>query len=204
MHKYTNENFNLVGFSSLITAVTLLFIYGINLFLKKIGLDIQVPFNILGILLIGGTIYFSVLFFLAEKLILRIPLLSKICKVPNLNGNWEIKGNGKNNKTEEINNWSGKLEIEQTLERISVRLTTTTSTSTSKSLTAALRYDEGCYILKYDYDNSPNNSAPKDMNKHSGRCEIRFTKDLLEGVANYTNIMTDRETYGIMNLIKVV
>lgn len=204
MHKYTNENFSSTRFSSLVTAVTLLFIYGINLFLKKIGLNIQIPFDFKTILLIGGTIYFSTFYFIIEKAILKIPLFSKVCKVPNLNGEWEIEGEGKNNLTQDIYPWSGKLEIEQTLGKISVRLATTTSTSSSKSSTATLKYDKGCYILKYGYDNSPNNSAPEEMRKHSGNCEIIFAKDLLAGIANYSNEIRDRKTYGSMKLTKVV
>ncbi|MGL4652843.1 hypothetical protein [Cetobacterium sp.] len=204
MHKYTNENFNLIHFSSLITTITLLLIYGVNLFFLKIGLDIQIPFDIKTILLIGGSTYFYIFYSFAEKVILKIPFLSKICKVPNLNGEWEIKGEGKNNLTKDIYPWSGKLEIEQTLGKISVRLSTTTSTSSSKSSTATLKYDKGRYILKYGYDNSPNNSAPEEMRKHSGNCEIIFTKDLLAGEANYSNEIRDRKTYGTIKLKKVI
>lgn len=203
MHKYTNENFSLIKFSSILTGIILIFIYGINLFFKKIGLDIQIPFTPTNIILVSGTAYFSIFYFLAEKLILRISLISKICKVPNLNGDWEIIGEGKNNITQEIYPWSGKLEIEQTLEKISVRLFTATSTSSSKSSTATLKYDKGCYVLKYGYDNSPNNSAPEEMRKHSGNCEINFTKDLLAGTSNYSNEIRDRKTNGTMKLTKV-
>lgn len=203
MHKYTNENFNLINFSSIITVIVLLFIYGVNLFFERIGLSIQIPLKITTILFIGGTAYFYIFYFLAEKLILRIQFLSKICKVPNLNGDWEIVGEGKNDITQEIYPWSGKLEIEQTLEKISVRLSTANSTSSSKSLTATLKCDEGCYILKYGYDNTPNNSAPGEMKKHSGNCKITFTKDLLTGTANYSNEIRDRKTDGTMKLTKV-
>ena len=204
MHKYTNENFDQTKFITTITGLTIAAVLIFNETLLTLGINWKIPLKKLTMPLIGGTIYFSIFYFLAEKAILKIPLLSKVCKVPNLNGKWEIEGEGKNNLTQDIYPWSGKLEIEQTLGKISVRLATTTSTSSSKSSTATSKYDKGCYILKYGYDNSPNNSAPEEMRKHSGTCEIIFAKDLLGGIANYSNEIRDRKTYGTMKLTKVV
>lgn len=145
---------------------------------------------------------FTVIWFLFSKIVWKFFAKIKVGKIPDISGCWICTGEGRkyfdfNN----INNWTGVIEIEQEYERISVKMTTGESKSHSYSLVGDIEVrDKNEIILSYMYENEPFKTE-EGLKQHEGFCRLTF--DLSNNTANgryYTD--NDRSSYGTMSLKK--
>ncbi|CAH7151071.1 MULTISPECIES: Cap15 family cyclic dinucleotide receptor domain-containing protein [Vibrio] len=142
-----------------------------------------------------GAIY-AVLHYLFNKFIWKV----KIFKVPDLSGHWSIKGTTLNEDGSEKYPWDGKLDIEQSWEKIAIRLETKSSESYSYTATLAkLAGTSGGWRLSYSYSNTPHMQFSHELNGHKGFCEVIFSENLKTARANYFN-SNGRRTFGVMDL----
>ena len=158
-------------------------------------------FETLGIS-ISAFLVFSILWNLFSKGFWKLLSTMRIVQIPNLSGTWNCLGEGKKYSAKnELNNWSGEIQIEQEFDKISIKLTTTESKSHSYSLVGDIEIrDKNEIILSYMYENEPFKTE-EGLKQHKGFCRLIF--NLSNNTANgryYTD--NDRSSYGTMSLIK--
>ena len=142
-----------------------------------------------------GVIYAG-LHFIFNKFIWKV----KLFKIPDLNGIFVIEGQTLDENGEAKYHWPAKLDIEQSWEKIAIRLETKSSESFSYTATLAkLAGTSGGWRLSYSYSNTPHMQFSHELNGHKGFCEVIFSADLKTARANYFN-SNGRRTFGIMNL----
>jgi len=142
-----------------------------------------------------GIVYF-LLHWMFNKWVWKISLF----EVPNLNGEWELKGHTLNDDGTTKFNWEGSIGIEQTWKNIQVHLKTKNSQSESYTATLSKRFGPtGGWLLSYSYKNEPEIEQSHELNSHKGYCEVEFNKELTVGKASYFN-SAGRKTFGVMNL----
>jgi len=91
--------------------------------------------------LIGAGTVYLILYWLFDRHIWRLPLMAKVLKVPNLQGEWRCEGISYSEMSDEpVANWAGIVSIAQSWDRLRIRLTT--EQSASDSLVAAVMHDE--------------------------------------------------------------
>jgi hypothetical protein len=125
--------------------------------------------------------------------------LSMFAQVPHIDGIWACAGRTMDSVGTSQYEWTGKITISQSWEKIRVRLQT--SSSASNSVSAALvPGPDGCWTLMYSYRNEPR-IGESELNAHVGYCELRFekTQDWAEG--DYFNAK-GRVTFGRMTITK--
>lgn len=157
---------------------------------QKIGVPI--------IITVSSAAFFSVLYFLYDRFIWRLPILG----IPNLSGDWECSGKSFKYCEENNRNWTGVIHIRQTWRQILITLDTEDSKSVSISLSGSMIKLSGLGIkLHYLYSNQPKPDH-KELHPHLGHCEIIFSNDFTTGKGNYfTN--QERLSYGSMNLKRI-
>lgn len=144
----------------------------------------------------AGLVY-SVLYWLFEKHVWKLPRLSKLLKVPNLSGDWYCNGQTINPDKTLGYVWKGEVAIIQSWDRLRVRLKT--KQSASNSIAAALVYDQADgFRLLYNYKNEPRINE-KDLAAHRGSAELTFSPDLQTAEGEYFN-GHGRYTFGTMKL----
>lgn len=162
---------------------------------KTFGISANLPPSILS--LVGAGTVFVVLYWILDRFAWRWRVVSKLLKVPNLSGEWECTGKTINAQGESIFDWTAKVTIIQTWDRIRVRLKTDTSASNSTS--AALIHDEADgFRLFYSYSNEPK-MGQHELHAHRGSAEITFAKDVQSAEGEYFNGY-GRYTFGRMSL----
>lgn len=131
----------------------------------------------------------------------RKALVHKCIGVPDLNGRWECAGTTLDHETgAEKYEWSAKVTINQTWEKIHVHLDT--GQSRSNSVAASIISQPGVgKILMYSYRNEPRPGEPE-LKAHIGYCELHVAEDLQTAEGLYFN-SGGRFTHGKMLLRKV-
>lgn len=149
-------------------------------------------------LISAGSIYL-LLYSLFDSKMWKWRLISKYINVPDLSGEWDCAGRGKN-KEGDIVEWNAKVIIFQSWDRVHIYMKT--SQSSSDSIAASIMYDgEIGYRLVYNYQNSPRIDEAE-LNKHMGFAELTFDKNLATAEGEYFN-GRGRNTFGIMKLRKL-
>lgn len=143
-----------------------------------------------------GVIYF-ILHWLFNKYIWKLPLF----QIPDLSGKWKLEGQTLNEDGTVKYNWDANIGIEQTWEKIIIKLKTQNSTSYSQTATLEKQHGFGGWLLSYSYKNEPKTEQCHELNSHNGYCQIEFNKEITKGDASYFN-NNGRRTFGIMNLTK--
>ncbi|MGN8022173.1 Cap15 family CBASS effector [Phyllobacterium sp. 22229] len=124
-------------------------------------------------------------------------LLSFVSSIPNIDGQWECKGQTIENEAVKYE-WSGAVHISQNWEKIRVYLRT--AQSASSSVSAALVPEGGKrWMLMYSYRNEPRTGEP--LNPHLGYCELSFDPGSKRAEGDYFNAR-GRGTCGKMILTR--
>ncbi|MBO9722986.1 MAG: hypothetical protein J7530_01290 [Novosphingobium sp.] len=181
--------------SAAISGILVFLVLSISDIAKIFGLNVNVPPVVMS--LVGaGMVYLAVHWFF-DKHVWKIDRVSKILKLPNLDGVWHCEGVNESKTPPE--NWTGTVTIVQSWEKIRINLQTEKSSSNS---VAAAIVDESPtgFLLMYHYKNEPKHREV-DMSAHHGFTELTFSSDGLTAYGGYFN-GRGRNTYGTMKLIK--
>lgn len=144
---------------------------------------------------------FLALYFVFNKWVWKVGIFSKIFSFPNLNGSWTCSGETLDTGGLVTYEWSGKIRIEQSWDKVLITLSTENSKSTSLSVVGGIRYIPTIgYRLSYSYENTPN-VGEAELRKHEGFCELTFSLDNCSAAGHYFN-GPDRFTFGRMKLIR--
>lgn len=204
MHDYSVQGFNkikiiywLAVISIIITPIISNFVFP---FLQRISLKTGIAE--LATFSISGFFVFSSLWLLFSKFVWKLPFIKYLIKVPNIAGKWNCIGVGKKYNDNSISNdWKGVVIIEQSVEKLLVRIKSEKSTSQSVSVFGNLKkISESEYILTYMYENEPF-VKEETLHRHSGFCRITFDIKNKTAIGNYYTD-TDRKSYGTINLTK--
>lgn len=147
---------------------------------------------------IGAGAIYLVLYRLFDKFVWRKPLLSRVLRVPNLEGKWECDGISfvDEDGVRVERPWSGTVTISQSWDRLRIRLAT--AQSSSHSVVGAIRADEdGDFRLFYNYANDPKGDQLKELKAHAGFCDMRISADQKSAEGEYFNAR-GRVTFGSM------
>lgn len=121
---------------------------------------------------------------------------------PNLNGNWTIEGKSSHDDFQRV--WTGNCSIEQSWSEISIRLAFTNSKS--RSQVAGFRTNLAAHEteLKYEYESTPNQDAPKSMETHFGMTTLCFerSRSPREMEGTYYTDPKNRSNYGTLKFTK--
>jgi SMODS-associating 2TM, beta-strand rich effector domain len=162
---------------------------------KKYAIPAHVPPTVLS--LVGAGAVFTALYWILDRYAWRWSLIGKLLNVPNISGEWDCEGHTINADGSPSYQWTAKITIVQTWDKIRVRLKTAQSGSNSNS--AALICDEADgYRLFFSYKNDPRIDEPE-LKSHRGFAEIVFDKNLKKGDGEYFN-GHGRFTFGTMKL----
>jgi hypothetical protein len=146
----------------------------------------------------AGTVY-TVLYWLFDRHVWKLPWLSSVLRVPNLSGKWRCDGQTINPDKSPGYVWEGEVTIIQSWDRLRIRLKT--KQSGSNSIAAALVHDEvDGFRLMYNYKNEPG-IGETDLAAHRGFAELVFSRDLQSATGEYFNGY-GRYTFGTMRLSK--
>ncbi|MFT8336454.1 MAG: hypothetical protein ABF628_09790 [Acetobacter orientalis] len=164
---------------------------------KVIGLPSNIPPSALS--LIGAGTVFTVLYWFINNYAWRWAPLGGWLKAPDLSGTWTCEGSTLNPDGSTRFQWSGRITIIQSWDKIRVRLIT--STSGSNSIAAALVCDEADgFRLLYNYRNDPKAGQP-DLQSHRGFADLVFSHDRQSAEGEYFNGQ-GRFTFGTMRLTR--
>lgn len=96
--------------------------------------------------------------------------------IPNLNGKWLGRGksNYKDPETNEPTEYEIEVIIRQTFSRLEVF--TQTKSSTSRSMMASMELRRAMPMFRYGYENTPNNMANDELQRHPGMMDLRFSE----------------------------
>ena len=161
-----------------------------------------------------GTMY-CIIFFIFDRWLWKGYRFKKYLKVPDLSGTWQCHGvsvksaeilssAGEDEETSRIYEWVAIIKISQSWNKLLVSLETKDSISNSVMASLAIAETEiHDHELSYGYLNEPNSTAPKDMKKHDGFCQLRFSSDLTSAKGTYFTNSRDRISHGTMSLSKI-
>ncbi|MFA6089359.1 MAG: hypothetical protein WC755_05820 [Candidatus Woesearchaeota archaeon] len=192
MHSYSlSEERNLTVYFYL--AVVSIFLFFIIYRLLNI-ISIQIPWYIESP---SALTIFFLMFFLFDRYIWKLPVLSFLSKTPVLEGDWKgyITSTHNNHKSR----YSVKLSITQTWSKIQINMRC--NSSKSKSNSAVIIQNDSDIELIYTYKNIPKANSVITMNRHIGTVELSLNKNTLEG-EYYTN--RDRTNQGYIKLNKII
>lgn len=147
-----------------------------------------------------ATSVFGVLFIIFDNYAWKLIGFKNIVGVPDVSGCWKLTGQSYDIDQNPTYSWSGKIDITQKYENISIHLRTETSESHSVS-GAIVPEGRSGYRLIYAYRNEPKPGA-KELNSHIGHCELLFAPDLRHAEGNYFN-SGGRFTHGRMKLERI-
>lgn len=160
------------------------------------SLGFSSPAPKIGLLTISAGAVFYVVHALFNHWVWKFGICRRVFKIPDLNGEWECKGQTLHEGTPTYE-WKGLVTIIQTWEKIKVRLQT--DSSKSYSIAAAIINDPGRgFLLMYSYRNEPKIGVPE-LHSHVGYCEFSFDESLSAAEGEYFN-NKGRVTYGRMTL----
>lgn len=147
-----------------------------------------------------ATTFYVLGHFFFDRWIWKMSWVHKVLGIPDLNGTWQCAGKTLDPATSEPTfDWSGKILITQTWEKIKVHLET--DTSRSHSVAASIVKNEGVgFILMYSYRNEPK-PGDKELKGHIGYCELHVDESQSSAEGSYFNNQ-GRLTYGSMKLTK--
>ena len=166
---------------------------------ERIGLSGRISPVVL-VWISAGSIY-AVLYWIFDEHLWRWRRVAKALRVPDLSGDWLCTGQTINPDKTVGHQWSGRLTIVQSWDRLCVRLKT--AQSESKSITASLLKDDSSgFRLMYSYRNDPG-IEQADLASHLGHSEILFSNDLHSGAGEYFN-GHGRYTFGTLSLVRKV
>lgn len=162
---------------------------------RTFGLSVNLPPALLS--LAGAGAVFGVLYWVLNRFAWRWPVLKAVLKVPNVSGDWDCRGQTINPDGSAGYAWNADITIQQSWDKIRVRLKT--AQSASDSIAAALVCDdlEGFRLL-YNYRNEPR-IGEVDLKSHLGFSELIFAHDLQSAEGEYFN-GHGRFTFGTMQL----
>jgi hypothetical protein len=164
---------------------------------KAAGVPATLPPSVLS--LVGAGAVFSVLYWFFDRYVWSWGVIAQLLKVPDLRGEWEVKGKTLYSDGKVQYEWDGKIAISQSWDKIRVRLKT--AQSGSNSISAALIFDEiDGYILLYHYINEP--KLGESLSSHRGFAELLFSKDLQSASGEYFN-GHGRFTFGNLELRRI-
>lgn len=164
---------------------------------KKYGIPAHVMPTVLS-LVSAGTV-FAALYWILDRFAWRWSWIGKLLNVPNISGEWDCKGQTIERDGSPNYQWTGKITIVQTWDKIRVRLKTTQSGSNSNSA-ALICDDTDGYRLFFSYKNDPR-IEETELKSHRGFAEIVFDKNLKKGDGEYFN-GHGRFTFGTMQLTR--
>lgn len=145
--------------------------------------------------LIGAGVVYAMLYWIFNKLVWRLPWVSRVLKIPDLEGIWDCAGTSFREVGGVGEQWAGKVSIAQSWDRLRIRLNT--EQSGSDSLVAALMHDEaGGYRLFYTYRNDPRIDQAE-LRHHMGFCDMSINEDQRSASGEYFN-GRGRSTFGRM------
>lgn len=146
--------------------------------------------------LIGAGTVYLILYWLFDRHLWRVPWLSRLLKVPDLEGQWRCEGTSYGGADDaSARDWTGTVSIAQSWDRLRIRMTT--EQSGSDSVVAALMHDEaGGYRLFYNYRNDARIDQ-SDLANHVGFCDMTVSADQQQAEGDYFN-GRGRATYGRM------
>jgi hypothetical protein len=182
--------------ASVSSAIVFLILTVVNI-AKAFGWSPNVPPMLLS--LVGAGAVYTVLYWLFERHVWKLPWLSKALHVPNLSGEWRCEGQTINPDKSMGYVWGGNVTIVQSWDKLRVRLRT--PQSGSNSIAAALIYDAADgFRLLYNYVNEPKIGEPE-LSGHRGFAEFVFAPDLQTADGEYFN-GHGRYTFGTMHLVR--
>lgn len=144
-----------------------------------------------------GVVYF-ILHWIYNQWVWKLPFF----KIPNLAGQWNVKGKTLNEDGSPKYDWDAIIAIEQTWKDIVICLKTSQSQSFSQTATLEKQHGFGGWLLSYSYKNEPRTEQSHELNAHKGYCQIVIDKAIEVGDASYFN-NNGRKTFGIMNLERI-
>ncbi|MGL4032722.1 Cap15 family CBASS effector [Kosakonia cowanii] len=148
-------------------------------------------------LISAGGIYIG-LYYLFNSRWWKSPKISRLLNVPDLSGEWDCQGQGKNMAGDEFQ-WSAVIKIFQSWDKVHIRMDTLQSGS--DSVAASIVYDEGVgYRLIYNYRNDPRINETH-LNSHMGFAEFTFSQDMKSADGEYFN-GRGRNTFGTMKIVR--
>ncbi|HWD66591.1 MAG TPA: hypothetical protein VG227_01400 [Caulobacteraceae bacterium] len=160
---------------------------------KALGFPQNAPPIVLS-LISAGAVYGG-LYWLFDRYLWRVGLVANFLRVPDLAGDWTCQGQTLAQDGTVRSEWSGKVTIAQSWDRIRVRLTT--PQSGSSSVAAALQCDDaGGYRLLYHYRNDPR-AGNADLQSHRGFADLFVSADRRRAEGDYFN-GAGRITFGRM------
>jgi len=148
-------------------------------------------------LISAGAIYMG-LYWLFNSRLWKSPKISGLLNVPDLSGEWDCYGNGRDLNGNEFE-WKAILKIFQSWDKVHIRMDT--GQSGSDSIAASIVYDEGIgYRLIYNYRNDPKINETH-LKSHMGFAEFTFNDDLVSAEGEYFN-GRGRNTFGTMKIVR--
>ncbi|MBN73109.1 MAG: hypothetical protein CME32_27960 [Gimesia sp.] len=168
--------------------------------ISSIAIAKQIAGNFGVIVSVGTVTMFGFLHYFFDHYAWRMPGISRIVAIPDLEGTWQVTGttDGKDGVARE---WKGEARIEQTWSRIAISLET--DGSRSRSTMASLERDAGHgFRIIYGYRNEPKGTI-EDLHSHYGTCQLVISPTLESAEATYFNDR-ERRTCGTMNWKRVI
>ena len=148
---------------------------------------------------VGAGAVYSVLYWIFDRHVWKMPLIARWSRVPDLSGRWRCEGRTIASENSIGRDWQADVVIVQSWDRIRLRLRT--SQSASNSITASMVHDPADgFRLIYSYRNDPKIGEAK-LDSHLGFAELLFAPDLLSAQGEYFN-GHGRYTFGTLQLTK--
>jgi hypothetical protein len=118
---------------------------------------------------------FGILYWTFEYFIWKI--LSWMKLLPNLNGKWTAKGISSffDPETGQNSEFEMRIKIKQTFSKIEIFAQS--NSSTSKSIMASIETQRAVPVLRYAYDNEPDNMANQELQRHPGLMALLISSD---------------------------
>lgn len=126
----------------------------------------------------------------------------KRLSLPDISGEWSVKGKTLDANGNIVYKWKGKLSIEQTWDKIAIYLRTDKSEGESYIATLLKKDGVGTWSLKYSYKNHPSIEHTHKLGAHTGCSEIDFLGDLSKGEGFYFN-SNERNTFGTIKIERI-
>lgn len=178
-----------------ISSITITLFFAAVDLAKSLGWAQNVP-NLILWPVSAGVIY-AAIYWLFEKYVWKLSIVSKLLRVPDLSGKWVCEGQSLNPDKSHSDAWEGEITIIQSWDRLRIRLKT--EQSGSNSIAAALVSDDADgFRLLYNYKNDPN-LKEKNLASHRGCAELIFDHSLKTAEGEYFN-GHGRYTFGTMKL----
>lgn len=149
---------------------------------------------------VGSFTLFGILFFVFDRFVWRLPIVSRVVGIPDLAGRWRVSGET-DGADGQARTWQAEARIEQTWTNIAISLET--KHSRSRSAMATLEQDVGHgFRVVYGYENEPK-ATDGVLRSHRGTCLLVFNADLSSAEATYFNDH-QRRTCGEMKWQRIV